>query len=277
LSTAIGSWLLARQAGGEWLVRIEDIDPPREVPGAAQSQLRALAAFGLVSDLPVLYQSARSDRYARAIDLLRSAGRVFDCACSRSDLAAQGSIHRRCVPPAGEHRQWAIRLRVEDGSVVESEDALQGRFHQDVAVAAGDFVLKRADGYWAYQLAVVVDDAEQEISDIVRGADLLDSTPRQILLQRALGLPTPRYLHLPLVIDESGQKLSKSLSSIPVDPADPVPALRAVWAMLGQEPSALPASGSAESRLLRVVSGFQADRIPRALSAIDFGPAADRS
>ena len=233
LLAAFGSWLLARRADGEWLVRIEDLDPPREVAGAAEEQLRALAAFGLHADGPVLRQSARGDAYQSALDQLLASGAAFACHCSRSDLADDGGIHRRCV--AGSTRATpAFRLRVPPATTLGFDDAIQGRVIQDVSEEVGDFVLKRADGYWAYQLAVVVDDAAQGITDVVRGADLLDSTPRQVLLQRALGLPTPRYVHLPLVVDTQGRKLSKSLAAMPVDIADPLPALRAAWQALGQ-------------------------------------------
>ena len=238
LLAAFGSWLLARHAGGQWLVRIEDLDPPREVAGAAQAQLDTLAAFGLEPDLPVAWQSERHALYRAALDRLLAGGQAFACSCSRSELAAQGGIHRHCVATAARPHP-AFRLRVADGSVVAFDDALQGPVRQDVASEVGDFVLLRADGCWAYQLAVVVDDAEQGITDVVRGADLLDSTPRQILLQRALGLPTPRYLHLPLVVDAHGHKLSKSSAAMPVDAGDPLPALRLAWSLLGQDPAPL--------------------------------------
>src|SRR5690606_20375799 len=203
LLAAFGSWLAARHAGGEWLVRMEDVDAAREVPGAAAAQLRTLAAFGLHSDAAVVYQSRRGDLYSAALRRLLDAGLAFECHCSRSDVAAAGGVHRACAP--GAHRpDPAVRLRVADGSHEAFDDAVHGHVAQAVDRDAGDFVLRRADGWWAYQLAVVVDDAAQGITDVVRGAALLDSTPRQLLLQRALGLPRPRYLHLPLVLDEEG-------------------------------------------------------------------------
>ena len=264
LLAAFGSWLLARHAGGQWLVRVEDLDPPREVPGAADLQLATLAAFGLESDLPVVRQSRRQHLYRAALDRLVAAGLAFACPCSRSELAAQGGVHRRCVSATPRpHPAW--RLRVPDGSVVEFNDLLQGPQRQDVAAEVGDFVLLRADGYWAYQLAVVVDDADQGITDVVRGADLLDSTPRQILLQRALGLPTPRYLHLPLVLDPGGRKLSKSSAALPVDAADPLPPLRLCWALLGQDPAVLQGAGSVAALLVRAVAGFDPARLPARL------------
>ena len=264
LATALGSWLLARAARGQWLVRIEDIDPPREVPGAADAQLAALAAFGLASDLPVVRQSRRHALYRDALDRLLQAGLAFACACSRSELAAAGGIHRRCVATA-PRPQRAIRLRVPDGSRVAFDDRLQGRIEQDVAAEVGDFVLRRADGCWAYQLAVVVDDAEQGITDVVRGADLLDSTPRQILLQRALGLPTPRHLHLPLLLDGAGHKLSKSSAALAVDPSDPLPALRHVWALLGQDPAPLRGISKVDALLQRAIAHFDRNRLPARL------------
>ncbi|AKC88090.1 tRNA glutamyl-Q(34) synthetase GluQRS [Pseudoxanthomonas suwonensis] len=264
LLAAFGSWLLARHAGGQWLVRIEDLDPPREVPGAADVQLAALAAFGLVSDLPVVRQSERHARYRVALERLLDAGLAFPCSCSRSELAAQGGIHHRCVAAAARPHP-AYRLRVADGSMVAFDDGLQGPLRQNLASEVGDFVLLRADGFWAYQLAVVVDDAEQGITDVVRGADLLDSTPRQILLQRALGLPTPRYLHLPLLLDADGQKLSKSSAALPVDPAEPLPALHRCWSLLGQDPAPLHAAGTVDALLRHALDHFDPARLPARL------------
>lgn len=262
LMAAFGSWLLARRAGGEWLVRVEDLDPPREVPGAAERQLAALDAFGLHSDGPVLFQSTRGALYQAALDRLLDAGLAFACHCSRSELAAEGGVHRRCVA-TGPRPDPAIRLRVPDGTLVAFEDGVQGTIQQDVAASAGDFVLRRADGPWAYQLAVVVDDAAQGITDVVRGADLLDSTPRQILLQRALGLPVPRHAHLPLVLDEDGRKLSKSSAARPVDPQDPLPALRMAWIALGQAPGALDAARDVDTVIQSALAAFDPDAIPR--------------
>jgi glutamyl-Q tRNA(Asp) synthetase len=261
LLAAFGSWLLARKAGGRWLVRVEDLDPPREVAGAARRQLDALRAFGLVPDEDVAWQSDRSDLYEAALARLLRDGHAFFCHCSRADLASASGIHRACVtrPPRLDP---AVRLRVPDGSVVAFDDAIRGHVEQDVAREVGDFVLKRADGFWAYQLAVVVDDAEQGITDVVRGADLLDSTPRQILLQRALGLPTPRYAHLPLVLGPDGRKLSKSDAAQPVDPTRPVDTLRAAWARLGQAPDALADTRDVPDLLARAAEEFDPALIP---------------
>jgi glutamyl-Q tRNA(Asp) synthetase len=267
LLAAFGSWLAARHAGGQWFVRVEDLDPPREVPGAAEAQLRALAGFGFESDGPAWRQSGRGDAYRAALDRLLADGSAFECHCSRADLVGEGGIHRRCIP--GAHRpgrasaQPAIRLRVPDGCEIAFDDAVHGRIVQRVDREVGDFVLRRADGPWAYQLAVVVDDAAQGVTDIVRGADLLDSSPRQILLQRALGLPTPRYLHLPLVVDGKGRKLSKSLAALPVDAADPLPALRAAWVALGQPVDPLAGIADRDALLAAATRAFDPAGIPR--------------
>lgn len=264
LLAAFGSWLLARHHGGEWWVRIEDLDPPREVAGAADRQLQALSAFGLHADGPVVRQSARTACYQAALQRLLESGHAFECHCTRAELAAHAGIHRECVGRA--HRALpAIRFRVPDGCRLAFEDGIQGPQAQRVDLEAGDFVLRRADGLWAYQLAVVVDDAAQGITDVVRGADLLDSTPRQILLQRALGLPLPRYAHLPLVRDEAGRKLSKSSNAWPVDPTTPAAGLRAAWHALGQRADALPAAGGVDTVLSAARAAFDPTRIPRRL------------
>lgn len=262
LVAAFGSWLAARQAGGEWLVRIEDVDPPREVAGAADAQLRTLSALGLHADGPVLRQSTRSLEYQQALQRLLDQGDAFVCHCSRSDLVASHGIHRACRPGA-RRVDTAIRLRVDAGTTIDVVDAIQGPHRQEVAREVGDFVLRRADGYWAYQLAVVVDDAAQGITDIVRGADLLDSTARQILLQQRLGLPTPRYAHLPQIVDGDGQKLSKSLSAQAIDEAAPAVSLRRAWALLGQSTTLPDGISHLDDLLARAVSGFALDRVPK--------------
>ncbi|MGA0585692.1 tRNA glutamyl-Q(34) synthetase GluQRS [Dyella sp. KRB-257] len=246
LVAAVGSWLCARHAGGRWLLRMEDIDPPREVPGSAASILAALPAFGLVADEPVLFQSQRRAAHDAAFEQLRAGGHLFACWCSRNDLAAAGGLHRdgACVSPADPQRAPAWRLRVPDIEI-GFDDALQGPQRQNLRETVGDFVIRRADGLYSYQLACVVDDAYQGITEVVRGADLLDSTPRQIHLQRCLRLPTPRYLHLPLVLDAEGRKLSKSNQATAVDPTDPLPSLRCALDFLGV-PADAPAATAAE-------------------------------
>jgi glutamyl-Q tRNA(Asp) synthetase len=240
---AVGSFADARAAGGEWLVRIEDLDRPREVPGAVDDILRTLEAFGLNWDGPVVYQSRRTEVYAAAIEQLEALELVYPCGCTRREIGlgglpgAEGPVYpgtcRQGLPPGREPR--SLRFRA-DGPELSFRDRVRGPQRQDVARAVGDFVLRRADGLHAYQLAVVIDDAAQGITDVVRGADLLLSTPRQLRLQACLGLPHPTYAHLPLVLDRNGRKLSKSHADLPVAPADPLPALLRAWAVLGQTP-----------------------------------------
>ncbi|MDE2369525.1 MAG: tRNA glutamyl-Q(34) synthetase GluQRS [Burkholderiales bacterium] len=244
LVAALGSWLDARVHRGAWLVRIEDVDGPRCVAGAAAEILRQLAACGLVPDEVPWVQSQRGDAYATALTRLAEAGAAFPCACTRSEIdaawAARGVVHRpgaervypgTCRDGLGGRPARAWRLRAE--GVVDWCDRRLGPQRQDVAAAVGDFVLARADGLWAYQLAVVVDDAAQGVTDVVRGADLADNTPRQILLQRALGLPTPRHLHLPLVLGDDGQKLSKGNGARAIDTDQPLRELQAAGRVLG--------------------------------------------
>jgi len=254
LVAAVGSWADARANRGDWLVRMEDLDPPRESPGAAGDILRALAALGLEWDEQVIYQSARAQTYGTALASLQRRGAVFACACTRKEIAdsavggPDGSLVypgtcRGGLPPGRAAR--ATRVRVASAAF-EFQDAVQGRVRQDLARDVGDFVLVRADGQFAYQLAVVVDDAAQGITDVVRGADLLDSTPRQIFLQHLLGLPTPRYLHLPVATDAHGEKLSKQTLAQPVDPSRGAEALLDALRFLGQAPPA--ALGGASPR-----------------------------
>jgi glutamyl-Q tRNA(Asp) synthetase len=234
LVTAVGSWLCARHAGGTWLVRVEDIDPTREVPGSTASILASLDAFGLRAEAEPVYQSRRHAAYESAFARLQAGDHVFPCWCSRSDLSSQDGVHLdgQCVAPANASRSPAWRLRTPDLEV-HYRDALQGPQRQNLRDGAGDFVIRRVEGHWAYQLACVVDDADQGVTEVVRGADLLESTPRQMYLQQLLGLPTPRYLHLPLVLDDQGRKLSKSADHRPVDPARALPQLRQALRALG--------------------------------------------
>lgn len=259
LLAALGSWVLARQAQGHWSIRVEDVDRLREVAGAAQGQLATLQAFGLQHDGPVLVQSTRDARYAAVVDELLARGQAFVCHCSRADLAATGGRHLGACRASGTRPDPAIRLRVEPGTTIEFVDAIRGPQMQRVDIEVGDFVLRRADGFWAYQLAVVVDDGDQGITDVVRGADLLDSTARQILLQRILALPTPRYAHLPLLLDADGRKLSKLEQSIAVDARDPMPALHFAWQALGQPPIA---SQTPPAFLACAIERFEVARVP---------------
>ena len=224
----MASWLSARAENGRWLVRIEDIDTPRVVPGSAEEILAALTRYGLEWDGDIVWQSQRTARYEAALERLRDANLVYDCACSRADLQRAASAPlgaeavypgtcRNGLPPGKSAR--AIRFRAPD-EVFAFDDLLRGRIEENVAAKTGDFVVRRADGLFAYQLAVVVDDAEQSVTQVVRGVDLLDSTARQIALQRALGYPTPQYAHIPLVTNPDGSKLGKRDGSLPLPTLD---------------------------------------------------------
>ncbi len=227
LAAALASWLDARAHEGVWLVRIEDLDPPREVPGAARQIIDTLAAFGLQSDEPVVHQSERGALYQAEFERLRAIGRVYGCACSRTEI--EQAIVAQGLPPGvypGTCRNGtddrpvrAWRFRVPPGTV-GFDDRAAGRFEQQLERDVGDFVVRRADHLWAYQLAVVVDDDAQRITDVVRGADLLDNTPRQIALQRALEAPMPAYLHVDVVVNERGEKLSKQTGARALDASD---------------------------------------------------------
>ncbi|PJK10571.1 tRNA glutamyl-Q(34) synthetase GluQRS [Lysobacteraceae bacterium NML95-0200] len=267
LLTALGSYLHAKAQGGEWWVRIEDVDRDRELPGAAESQLDSLRRFGLEWDGEVVRQSARGALYQAALDSLLTRGLAFECHCSRNDLAANHGLHRHCLARS-RRPQPAFRFRVHPGCKMDFHDEVLGSQSQQVDREVGDFVLKRADGHWAYQLAVVVDDGAQGITEVVRGADLADSTARQILLQKALALPTPRYLHLPLLLDENGRKLSKSLAALPLDTEHALPALRLVWQALGQPAKAVAAAANPQQFLSLALANFEPGRIPARPSAL---------
>lgn len=247
LVAALASWLDARAHGGNWLVRMEDIDTPRCVPGANETILAQLATCGLVPDDVPVCQSQRGPLYQHALDQLIAAGLAYPCSCSRQDIALAQAALGQARPRHGElvypgtcrdglrgkpARAWRLRSDLQAGPH-EWHDRLLGPQSQDVSREVGDFVLKRADGLWAYQLAVVVDDAAQGITHVVRGADLADNTARQILLQRALELPSPQYLHVPLVLGANGEKLSKQNGARPLALDDPLQALRQAGAVLG--------------------------------------------
>jgi glutamyl-Q tRNA(Asp) synthetase len=243
LVAAVGSYLSARARGGEWLVRMEDIDPPREAKGAADDILRTLEAFGFEWYGEILYQSRRRDAYEAALDALRRTSALYACGCTRKEIS-DSSVHGiegpvypgtcRAGLAAGRTAR-ALRVRT-DGALIEFDDRVQGRHCTQLEREVGDFVVRRADGFYAYQLAVVVDDAEQGITEIVRGADLLTSTPRQIYLQRLLGLSTPGYLHLPAVLNAQGEKLSKQTHAETLPRNNPVSVLWQALAFLGQCP-----------------------------------------
>jgi glutamyl-Q tRNA(Asp) synthetase len=241
----MASWLDVRARNGRWLVRIEDLDSPREIAGAADDQVATLAAYGFRWDGPIVRQSGRGALYEAAFGHLRAGGWIYPCGCTRREVEEASSAPDANLRPgvypgtcrhglAGDRQPRAWRLRVPDRTIA-IDDRAAGRFAQDLAHDVGDFVVRRADGLWAYQLAVVVDDAAQDITDVVRGADLLDSTPRQRLLQEALGLPHPRTLHVPLVLNVVGAKLSKGHGAIALAKDDPLPALDRAARHLGLE------------------------------------------
>jgi glutamyl-Q tRNA(Asp) synthetase len=267
---ALASWLDARAHGGRWLVRIEDVDTPRCAPGAAQTILAQLTACGLHADTAPLYQSARGAHYAAALQQLIAQGRAYPCGCTRQDIAqaqaAAGQPQQRhgelVYPGTCRHglqgkpaRAW--RFLTQTGPLVWTDRRL-GPQSQDVHTQVGDFVLRRADELWAYQLAVVADDAAQGVTHVVRGQDLADNTARQIQLQRALGLPTPQYLHTPLVLGRNGEKLSKQNGAPALDLGNPLAALNAAAAVLG-----LPAqTGTAAQALAHWAQAWAADHGP---------------
>jgi glutamyl-Q tRNA(Asp) synthetase len=241
LVAAVASWLDARAAGGEWLVRMEDVDTTRIVPGAADAILRTLEALGLSWDGEVAWQSRRTALYEAALERLRAGGFVYRCRCSRKEIADSGLVGLEGAIYPGTCRGLGLgpgdapaERMIAPLEPVTFVDRAIGTVSQGIARDIGDFVVKRRDGLHAYQLAVVVDDALQGVTDVVRGADLLWSTPRQIVLQRALGYPTPRYLHFPVVTNAAGEKLSKQTNAEPIDPADGPALLRHALRFLGQ-------------------------------------------
>jgi glutamyl-Q tRNA(Asp) synthetase len=270
LVAAAGSFLEARSRGGEWLVRIDDLDPPRVVPDAADDILRTLEACGMGWDGPVIRQSARHDAYHHAVHQLLRQGAAYPCSCSRREIAdsalpgLEGYVYPgTCRPGLREGRAaraWRVRTA---GARIAFDDDVQGRVEQDLERESGDFVAYRADGVYAYQLAAAVDDAEQRITHVVRGADLLVSTPRQIHLQRLLGLPTPRYGHLPVAVNADGEKLSKQTHAAPIDTGNPLPALTAALWFLGHRPPPTALDGGTSALWRWAVANWKLGRVPR--------------
>lgn len=269
LVAAVGSYLDARHQGGEWLVRMEDLDPPREMPGAADLILQTLEAYGFEWDGPVWYQSRRHEFYQAALEQLHTDGLVYHCGCSRRDLQ-QGTLAGIDGPlypgtcrdglPAGRAPR-TVRVRVP-ARRIQLTDRLQGPLAQQLDREVGDFILRRADGLYAYQLAVVVDDGAQGITDVVRGSDLLDSTPRQVYLQEVLGLATPRYLHLPVAANPAGEKLSKQTHAPPIPTRADLPLLCACLSFLGQAVPAGLAEADRESFWAWAIEHWDPARLP---------------
>ena len=269
LVAAVGSCLEARWNRGKWLVRMEDLDRTREVRGASEAILRTLEAYGFEWDGKVVFQSGRDAAYRAALKHLENEHAVFPCACTRREISdsdltlAREPIYpgtcRRGLSPGRPAR--AMRVRV-DNAVIAFEDLLQGRIEQNLAREVGDFVVRRADGLFAYQLAVVVDDFEQSVTDVVRGADLLASTPRQILLQRLLGHPTPRYMHLPVAVNPYGEKLSKQTRAAPLTVTEAPVRLWQALRFLGQEPPAELAAGRIAEIWNWALANWRTERLP---------------
>ncbi|MCQ4271797.1 tRNA glutamyl-Q(34) synthetase GluQRS [Pseudomonas kuykendallii] len=263
LVAALASWLDARALGGRWLLRMEDLDPPREVPGAQAGILQTLERYGLHWDGEIVRQSERHAAYLQVVERLQQQGLAYACICSRKQLEGQGGVYPgTCRDARHASEDAAIRLRVPQLEY-RFVDRVQGEFSQHLGRDVGDFVIRRRDGLFAYQLAVVLDDAWQGVTDIVRGADLLDSTPRQLYLQELLGLPQPRYLHVPLIIQPDGHKLGKSYRSPPLAAGQASPLLLRALRALGQStPDA--AEGAAPEELLAwAARHWDAGRIPR--------------
>lgn len=245
LVTAMASYLDARSHGGQWLIRMEDVDTARSMAGAAEQIVATLAALGMTSDAPIMLQSQRGAAYQSAFDRLQA--QVYRCSCTRREIADSGALSapdgaliyagvcRGGLMPDAATRSWRLRVPAagDAAGIIHFTDRLCGDHTETLATSVGDFVLQRGDGLWAYQLAVVVDDAEQGVTDVVRGADLLESTARQVYLQRLLDLPTPRYLHVPVVTNSLGEKLSKQTGATALQTHAPLVELHRALAQLG--------------------------------------------
>ena len=274
LLAALASYLEARSQQGKWLVRMEDLDKPREVKGAASHILSTLEQFGFEWDGEVLYQSQRSDLYQEALAQLEKQSLIYSCQCSRKEIAdsAIQGIDGLIYPGTCRHSQitqmpYASRIRVND-KTISFHDAIQGFITQNLATQVGDFVLKRADGLFAYQLAVVVDDFQQSVTDIVRGADLLDSTPRQIYLQEQLGIHTPHYAHIPVASNAAGEKLSKQTLAPAIQAKDASAWLLKGLIFLGQNPPSELISNTPSEILSWAKQHWQLEKIPKQRSII---------
>ena len=269
LIAAVGSYVQAKSQGGEWLVRMEDLDPPREVPGAADNILRTLEAYQLNWDGKVLYQSQRHDTYEEALSLLSENGHTFPCSCTRKSIATANSntrldiypgTCRNGLAPGAKARSTRVKVAPE---TVNFLDGIQGAQVIQLDSAVGDFVVKRADGLFAYHLAVVVDDAFQEISEIVRGTDLLDSTPHHLYLQKLLNYQSPGYAHLPVAVNAQGEKLSKQTHAHAVDPAQPGQMLEKALTFLGHSPEPDVINAEPETLLNWAIDNWDLERVPK--------------
>ena len=279
LLAALASYLEAKTQDGLWLVRMEDLDKPREVAGAANHILNTLEKFGLEWDGQVVYQSQRSELYQEALNQIKAKSLIYQCSCSRKEIAdsynqkqAQHGIDGliypgTCRDKSSTFKPYAERIKVKDQNI-SFNDAIQGRINQNLATQIGDFVLKRADGLFAYQLAVVVDDHLQGVTHIVRGADLLDSTPRQIYLQQVLGYSTPKYAHIPVASNQAGEKLSKQTLATPIDANNAPNLLINALDFLGQTPPQDLSNYKAQEILAWAMQHWALDKIPKQRSII---------
>jgi glutamyl-Q tRNA(Asp) synthetase len=266
LYTAVASFLDARAHRGRWLLRIEDLDRPREVAGSADGILHTLQAFGFEWDGEILRQRDRDESYTDALRDLQLRHLTFECSCSRLQLEDETRYPGTCrVQPSAAGVSTATRLRVEPG-MVQFSDRIQGTYRQEVSVAVGDVILRRRDRIFAYLLAVVVDDAAQGVTHVVRGADLLDNTPRQILLQRLLGLPTPFYAHVPVLTEADDSKLAKSRRSVRLSAAEALPQLLRVFALLGMQPPEALTGASLAEAWSWAIGHWQVDKVPKRLN-----------
>ena len=268
---AVGSYLDARSRGGTWALRIDDLDPPRIAPGAVDSIFRCLEKFQMDWDGEIVFQGSRLGAYQAALDQLRSRGLVYACACSRKEMGDAGvggpvypGTCREGLPPGREARAWRVRA---GNTTIEFVDLLQGRVRQHLDREIGDFVLFRADHVFAYHLACTVDDHAQGITHVVRGADLMASTPRQIYLQRLLGLPTPQYLHLPIALNAAGEKLSKQTLADPVEPDRAAAILVDVLRFLNHAPPGEVGADGVSALWRWALENWRRDRLPGVLSA----------
>lgn len=279
LLAALASYLEAKTQGGLWLVRMEDLDKPREVAGAANHILNTLEKFGLEWDGEVVYQSQRSELYQEALNQIKAKSLIYQCSCSRKEIAdsynqrpAQHGIDGliypgTCRDKSSTFKPYAERIKVKDQNI-SFNDAIQGKIDQNLANQIGDFVLKRADGLFAYQLAVVVDDYLQGVTHVVRGADLLDSTPRQIYLQQVLGYSTPKYAHIPVASNQAGEKLSKQTLATPIDANNAPNLLINALDFLGQTPPQDLSNYKAQEILAWAMQHWALDKIPKQRSII---------
>ncbi len=263
LLAALASYLDAKANKGLWLLRMEDLDPAREPPEAAEQILRCLEQFSLHWDSEVLYQSHRLEAYAEALNDLQEQGLIYACDCTRQQIHAMGGVYdNRCRTRNDRVTGGALRVQTQNIQV-SFEDRIQGEYSQDLLYQCGDFVLVRKDGLFAYQLAVVVDDAYQQITDIVRGFDLIESSPRQIYLQRCLNYPLPRYAHIPVAVNEEGQKLSKQHFADAINPQQASELLFKALSFLGQTPDPALAGASSTELLSWGIAHWDIQAVPK--------------